>query len=169
MEGKKTNIDAAQQARIRAVQMEMNDYKELIRADESFRSKAYKPQAKEEHMTIGYGHYGADVKKGSTVTREEAEVLLDKDVRDRMVSIRGLLTEFDYLPRGLKRAIFSEHYRGSVQQSPNTVKLINAGEWADASLEFLDNDQYRNAEALKIRGIRPRMERVSKELMKLAQ
>lgn len=169
MEGKKTNIDAAQQARIRAVQMEMNDYKALIRADEGFKEKAYKPQAKEKHMTIGYGHYGADVKKGSTITRERAEELLDKDVRDRMVSIRGLMTEFDYLPLDLKRAIFSEHYRGSVQQSPKTVELINAGEWADASLEFLDNKQYKNAEALKIPGIKPRMERVSKELMKLAQ
>lgn len=38
----------------------------------------------------------------------------------------------------------------------------------EAADEFLDNDQYRNAEADGIPGIRPRMERVSSELIKFA-
>ena len=37
----------------------------------------------------------------------------------------------------------------------------------DAGKEFLNNDEYRNAEALGIPGIRPRMEAVRDELFKM--
>lgn len=34
----------------------------------------------EKYLTIGYGHYGPDVKEGQTITEEEAEALLRKDL-----------------------------------------------------------------------------------------
>jgi hypothetical protein len=53
-------------------------------------------------------------------------------------------------------------------QSPKTRRLINEGKYREAAYEFLDNDQYRTAEADGIPGIRPRMERVSEELIKFS-
>ena len=53
---------------------------ELIKCFESFSSKACKCLATEKYYTIGYGHYGADVKENQTITKEKAEELLQKDL-----------------------------------------------------------------------------------------
>ena len=53
---------------------------ELIKCFESFSSKAYKCLSTEKYYTIGYGHYGSDVKENQTITKEKAEKLLQKDL-----------------------------------------------------------------------------------------
>ena len=53
---------------------------ELIKCFESFSSKACKCLATEKYYTIGYGHYAADVKENQTITKEQAEELLQKDL-----------------------------------------------------------------------------------------
>lgn len=53
---------------------------ELIKCFESFSPKACKCLPTEKYYTIGYGHYGADVKEGQTITKEEAEKLLQTDL-----------------------------------------------------------------------------------------
>ena len=53
---------------------------ELIKCFESFSSKACKCLATEKYYTIGYGHYGADVKENQTMTKQQAEELLQKDL-----------------------------------------------------------------------------------------
>ena len=35
----------------------------------------------EKYLTIGYGHYGADVKEGQTITEEQANELLKADIK----------------------------------------------------------------------------------------
>lgn len=52
---------------------------EMVKGFESFRAEAYKNEG-EEYWTIGYGHYGADVKEGQTITEEQAERLLRADL-----------------------------------------------------------------------------------------
>ena len=47
---------------------------------EGFSAKACKCVSTEKYYTIGYGHYGADVKKDDTITREEARKLLESDL-----------------------------------------------------------------------------------------
>ena len=47
---------------------------------EGFSAKACKCVSTEKYYTIGYGHYGADVKKDDTITREEARKLLEADL-----------------------------------------------------------------------------------------
>ena len=54
---------------------------ELIKKFEGCRLTAYKALPTERYYTIGYGHYGSDVKKGQTITQEEADALLAKDVK----------------------------------------------------------------------------------------
>lgn len=53
----------------------------MIRSFEGFRSTAYKAVVSEKYYTIGYGHYGADVYPGMTVTREQAEQMLRSDIQ----------------------------------------------------------------------------------------
>ena len=53
---------------------------DLIKSFEGLRLKAYKPVSTETYYTIGYGHYGADVKKDMTITEKDAEKLLALDL-----------------------------------------------------------------------------------------
>lgn len=53
----------------------------LIKSFEGLRLKAYKALSTEKYYTIGYGHYGADIKEGQTITEAEAETLLRADLK----------------------------------------------------------------------------------------
>lgn len=55
--------------------------KNLIKSFEGLRLKAYKVLESEKYYTIGYGHYGADVKKGMVITEQKANELFDKDIQ----------------------------------------------------------------------------------------
>lgn len=52
---------------------------ELIKRFEGCCLQAYK-FGKEKYYTIGYGHYGADVKSGQVITQSEAEIMLSLDI-----------------------------------------------------------------------------------------
>jgi|TARA_S200002703_G_scaffold154842_1_gene158262 GH24 family phage-related lysozyme (muramidase) len=148
-----------------AAQRSNEFYKKIIRKDEDFRGEAYK-LPNEKHFTIGYGFYDPSIKETDTITKPQAEKRLDLEVKQRLKSINKLIDNFDQYPAYLRGPVFSEHYRGSIQQSPQTRKLMNEGKFSEAADEFLDNDQYRNADKLKIPGIKARMERVSDALKK---
>ena len=51
-----------------------------IKEFEGLSLKAYKPVPTEKFYTIGYGHYGADVKANQVITEKEAESLLRNDL-----------------------------------------------------------------------------------------
>jgi|TARA_R100000789_G_C2896070_1_gene118953 GH24 family phage-related lysozyme (muramidase) len=140
----------------------------ILLVDEGFRGEAYQLPGEAE-WTIGYGHYGSDVREGDTITEVEAKILLGEDVRERLISITEMIPKFNTFPEYLRGSLFSEHYRGSIRQSPKTRKLINEGRFMEAAEEFLDNDQYRNAYQLGIPGIRLRMERLADELRKYGE
>lgn len=55
---------------------------------EGFRDHAYKPVPGEQFWTIGYGHYGPDVKPGDTVTRGDARRLLREDLAEAETAVR---------------------------------------------------------------------------------
>jgi len=114
----------------------------------------------EKNFTIGYGRNNPNIKKGDKITLEQAQKNLAEDVEIRLEEIQDLIPNFSKFSSELQLALFSEYYRGSVMQSPKTVKLINEGKFAEAAAEFLDNDEYRNAVDRGRRGIRKRMKRV---------
>ena len=60
----------------------------LIKKFEGLRLKAYKPVSTEKYYTIGYGHYGADVKPCMIITKDYADALLrlDLDTCERAVN-----------------------------------------------------------------------------------
>lgn len=53
---------------------------DLIISFEGFCAKASKCVKSENYLTIGYGHYGKDVKDGDTITKKEAKALMIKDL-----------------------------------------------------------------------------------------
>lgn len=53
----------------------------LIISFEGLRLKAYKPVSTEKYYTIGYGHYGSDVKKDMVIDKKKAIELLKNDCR----------------------------------------------------------------------------------------
>lgn len=63
----------------------------LLQSFESLRLKAYKPVEGEEHWTIGWGHYGPDVKPGMVITREKADELLRQDIAEAEQAVANLV------------------------------------------------------------------------------
>lgn len=54
---------------------------ELIKKYEGCRLTAYKAVPTETYFTIGWGHYGPDVKEGQTITQEQADTMFLEDVK----------------------------------------------------------------------------------------
>lgn len=59
----------------------------LIEQFEGVRLTAYKATIRDKYYTIGYGHYGADVKRGMTITEAQAEAYLRQDVAEAEASV----------------------------------------------------------------------------------
>lgn len=75
----------------------------MIKKFEGFRDTAYKAVPSERFWTIGYGHYGADVKAGQKISMDDAEALLRSDLRSyesrvqKYTSYAWTQNEFDAL------------------------------------------------------------------------
>ena len=59
----------------------------LIEQFEGLRLTAYKASRRDKYYTIGYGHCGADVKQGMTITEAQAEAYLRQDVAEAEASV----------------------------------------------------------------------------------
>ena len=145
-------------------------FKETIRKAEGLRLEPYEDKGKD---TVGYGHLLLDGRTGNIsvdrIDKEDAEKLLEKDIKIRLKEVNSLLPNFVNFPKDAQQAIFSEYYRGSIGQSPVTRALINTGRYKEAAKEFLNNNEYKNADKNKMGGIKKRMEAVSKALIKMAK
>jgi GH24 family phage-related lysozyme (muramidase) len=53
----------------------------LIKKFEGVRLVAYRAHKSEENLTIGYGHYSANIKPGQVITQAQAEVYLKQDLK----------------------------------------------------------------------------------------
>lgn len=145
-------------------------FKETIRQAEGLSLEPYKDKGKD---SVGYGHLLVDGRTGNIsvdrIDKEDAEKLLQQDIQVRLKEVNALLPDFKNFPEDAQQAIFSEYYRGSIGQSDVTRALINKRRYKDAAKEFLNNDEYKNADKNKMRGIKKRMEAVSEALMKMAK
>lgn len=57
-----------------------NNGLKFVAAWEQFRGTAYRATSAEKYLTIGYGHYGSDVKEGQKITEGQALILLNRDM-----------------------------------------------------------------------------------------
>lgn len=53
---------------------------DLIKSFEGCKLTAYKPVSTEKYWTIGWGHYGEDVKQGQKITQAQADAMLITDL-----------------------------------------------------------------------------------------
>ncbi len=56
-------------------------------AFEQFRGTAYRATPAEKYLTIGYGHYGSDVKEGQKITEGQALILLNRDMSSSVKAV----------------------------------------------------------------------------------
>lgn len=54
---------------------------------EKFRGTAYRATSAEKYLTIGYGHYGSDVKEGQKITEGQALILLNRDMASAVKAV----------------------------------------------------------------------------------
>jgi hypothetical protein len=127
-------------------------------------------QDDEGNWTIGVGHLiqPGEMERfaGRALTGQEIEDLFteDFDKRTRLAK-KELGKTFDKLSPSLKVAAIDGFFRGDLSGSPDTLELMAKGKFAEAAVEFLDNDEYR-ASLAKIKsgeahGVAPRMERIA--------
>ncbi len=67
---------------------------DLIKSFEGLRLSAYKCVPSERHYTIGYGHYGADVKPDMTITQKKAEQLLRTDCKRFVTHVNSYVRKY---------------------------------------------------------------------------
>lgn len=107
---------------------------ELIKKFEGLRLVAYKPVATEKYYTIGYGHYGADVKAGMQITEQQAEEYLKRDLVKFENSLNALKlnvnqNQFDALISFIYNVGFGNFQRSillkKVQINPRDISIKN--------------------------------------------
>jgi GH24 family phage-related lysozyme (muramidase) len=109
---------------------------DLIKKFEGCRLKAYKAVKTEIYFTIGYGHYGSDVKEGQVITQAEANRLLETDLRKFVLGVNALLkvpvnqNQFDAL------VSFAFNCGVGALQKSTLLKYINITDFISASNEF---------------------------------
>ena len=109
----------------------------LIKNYEGLRLWAYKPVPTEKWFTIGYGHTGKDVTPNMTITKQQAEDLLKKDLSrfeqgvESCVKVSITDNQFS--------ALVSFAYNCGVDAFKNStlLKKLNNKDYTSASNEFL--------------------------------
>jgi lysozyme len=107
----------------------------MIKQLEGLQLTAYQDQA--GRWTIGYGHAGADVHAGLTITQAQAEQLLETDLAAAVASVNRAVTsginqnQFD----ALVDFVFNLGC-GSLLSS-TLLRLVNAGDFTAAAQQFL--------------------------------
>lgn len=108
----------------------------LISNFEGCSLKAYKPVAAEKYYTIGFGHYGPDVKANETITQAQADALLKQDLANFVAGVNACVkvplnsNQFD--------ALVSFAYNCGLPnlEKSTLLQYVNAKEFSKAAQEF---------------------------------
>lgn len=101
---------------------------DLIKSYETLQLTAYRALKTEKYLTIGYGHYGPDVKEGQTITKEEATKLLQQDVQTAENELNQLIRQNVLLTQNQFDALCSLVFNigvGNFRKSTLRKKLLN--------------------------------------------
>lgn len=109
---------------------------DIIKEQEGLSLRACKAIPSEEYWSIGYGHYGAEVRENQTITESEAEALLKKDLEVFENCVNSVIktdltqSQFD--------ACISLSYNIGIGAFENSdiVKFINSGKLGHACVDF---------------------------------
>lgn len=96
--------------------------KKLLMEWEGFCNKAYKCVATEKYYTIGFGHYGKDVYKGMSITRADAEKLLEKDLRAFESKVEKYNVVYHWTQNQFDAMVLFAYNVGSIDKLTNNGK-----------------------------------------------
>lgn len=109
---------------------------DFIHQFEGLRLKAYKVLESERYYTIGWGHYGQDVKFGQEISRQRADDLFDKDI-DRFQKAVNLYVKVDINQNQFDALVsFAYNVGISALQTSTLLEKLNKGDYVGASKEF---------------------------------
>ena len=108
----------------------------LIKSVEGCRLTAYKVHSNEKYYTIGYGHYGADVKKGQKISSKRATELLEQDLEKFEKAVNGAVRV--PITQSMFNTLVSFTYNVGVGalKGSTLLKYLNKKEYTKASNEF---------------------------------
>lgn len=69
---------------------------DFIKSHEGFREQSYKCLVTEKYFTIGYGHYGPDVRLGQVITQAQGEALLKQDLERFVAAVNRYDYHYDF-------------------------------------------------------------------------
>ena len=103
---------------------------------EGFRADPYKPDPKERYLTIGYGHYGPDVKTGMKWSKARALAVLVQDLRQASQAVEKA---FPLLNQNQHDAITSAVFNmgpGVLDKGRSLGDALRAGKGVGAALKL---------------------------------
>lgn len=83
---------------------------------EGFSAKACKCVSTEKYYTIGYGHYGFDVKKDDTISKEEARKLLESDLLSFEKKVSKYDSKYDFNQNEFDALVSFAYNVGNIDQ-----------------------------------------------------
>lgn len=89
---------------------------DLIKQFEGFRAQAYKCLVTEKYYTIGYGHYGPDVRFGQVITQREAEELLKHDIERFEAAVNKYYYTYEFTQAEYDSLVSFAYNIGSIDQ-----------------------------------------------------
>lgn len=122
---------------------------ELIKLFEGFREKAYKVVSTEKYYTIGYGHYGADIKRGQTITAAQGEQLLVNDLKKFETKVNEYSNRYNFNQNEFDALVSFAFNIGSIDQLTDNGKRSRA----DIRLHWLE---YNKSGGKVIKGLTTR-------------
>ena len=108
----------------------------LIKQFESCKLTAYKADKSEKYYTIGWGHYGADVKCNMTISRKKADEIFLKDIKYFEECVNSCVKV--PITQSMFNALVSFTYNvgvGNLKKS-SLLKYVNKCQFKKASREF---------------------------------
>jgi len=89
---------------------------DMIKSFEGLRLKAYKAVPTEKFYTIGYGHYGSDVKKDMVISKDRAEVLLRQDLESAIRNVNTYNSKYNFNQNEFDALVSFAFNVGSIHQ-----------------------------------------------------
>ncbi|QHJ81123.1 MAG: hypothetical protein [Bacteriophage sp.] len=123
-------------------------------AFEQFRGTAYRATKDENYLTIGYGHYGSDVKEGQKITEGQALILLNRDIAAAVKAVDAVahpsLTQAQF--DAVVDLVFNAG-AGVIASTTGTGKALRAGDIATLRIKL---PQFINQGGKPLLGLRRR-------------
>ena len=88
----------------------------LIKSFDGCKLTAYKCLPTERYYTIGYGHYGSDVKDGMKITEEQAEEMLVQDCQKAIKNVNSFMSKYNFNQNQFDALVSFAFNVGSINQ-----------------------------------------------------